>query len=147
MIRTNILRAAGKRVHLPSSNPSLLSGTKTTRARQHFLDVAQPFPCFRHHIHCTQLNNATPRNEVNLPLEHTSNPTALPPAPTDLLELYRGLVAAGRLNWDDEQVRCIMKVRPHQCFSQQLYAKSIVSCGNCLILFMIIRHRSNSWLN
>ncbi|OWZ77983.1 AFG1-family ATPase [Cryptococcus neoformans Bt85] len=111
MIRTNILRAAGKRVHLPSSNRSLLSGTKTTRARQHLLDVAQPFPCFRHHIHCTPLNNPTPRNEVNLPLEHTSNPTALPPAPTDLLELYRGLVAAGRLNWDDEQVRCIMKLR------------------------------------
>ncbi|WVQ79180.1 hypothetical protein IAT38_001276 [Cryptococcus sp. DSM 104549] len=33
------------------------------------------------------------------------------PAPTDLLELYRGLVASGRLKWDDEQVRCVMKLR------------------------------------
>ncbi|WWC92798.1 uncharacterized protein L201_007757 [Kwoniella dendrophila CBS 6074] len=33
------------------------------------------------------------------------------PAPTDLLELYRGLVATGRLKWDDEQVRCVMKLR------------------------------------
>lgn len=29
----------------------------------------------------------------------------------DLLERYRGLVASGRLKWDDEQVRTIMKVR------------------------------------
>ena len=28
----------------------------------------------------------------------------------DLLERYRGLVASGRLQWDDEQVRTIMKV-------------------------------------
>nr|XP_019043548.1 AFG1-family ATPase [Kwoniella bestiolae CBS 10118]OCF22478.1 AFG1-family ATPase [Kwoniella bestiolae CBS 10118] len=33
------------------------------------------------------------------------------PAPTDLLELYRGLVAGGRLKWDDEQVRCVIKLR------------------------------------
>ncbi|OCF33532.1 AFG1-family ATPase [Kwoniella heveanensis BCC8398] len=31
--------------------------------------------------------------------------------PTDLLELYRGLVATGRLKWDDEQVRTVMKLR------------------------------------
>ena len=34
------------------------------------------------------------------------------PASTDLLELYRGMVTAGRLKWDDEQVRCIIKVHP-----------------------------------
>jgi hypothetical protein len=28
----------------------------------------------------------------------------------DLLERYRGLVALGRVKWDDEQVRTIMKV-------------------------------------
>ncbi|WVQ74984.1 hypothetical protein IAR50_004592 [Cryptococcus sp. DSM 104548] len=32
-------------------------------------------------------------------------------ASTDLLDLYRQLVADGRLKWDDEQVRCIMKLR------------------------------------
>ncbi|WVF68274.1 hypothetical protein IAT40_003039 [Kwoniella sp. CBS 6097] len=31
--------------------------------------------------------------------------------PTDLLELYRGMVASGRLKWDDEQVRTVMKLR------------------------------------
>ncbi|KAE8542517.1 hypothetical protein D1P53_001296 [Cryptococcus gattii VGV] len=49
--------------------------------------------------------------KLNLNHGHASNTAALPPAPTDLLELYRGLVAAGRLNWDDEQVRCVMKLR------------------------------------
>lgn len=34
------------------------------------------------------------------------------PASTDLLELYRGMVAQGRLKWDDEQVRCVIKVCP-----------------------------------
>ncbi len=34
------------------------------------------------------------------------------PTSTDLLELYRGLVAQGKLKWDDEQVRCVMKVCP-----------------------------------
>ncbi|WVR08057.1 hypothetical protein IAU60_005103 [Kwoniella sp. DSM 27419] len=33
------------------------------------------------------------------------------PTSTDLLELYRGLVATGRLKWDDEQVRTVMKLR------------------------------------
>jgi hypothetical protein len=28
----------------------------------------------------------------------------------DLLELYRDTVARGKLKWDDEQVRCVMKV-------------------------------------
>lgn len=32
------------------------------------------------------------------------------PAPTDLLEVYRALVASGRLKWDDEQVRVVMRV-------------------------------------
>jgi hypothetical protein len=31
------------------------------------------------------------------------------PASTDLLEVYRGLVAQGRLRWDEEQVRVVMK--------------------------------------
>ncbi|TYJ52950.1 hypothetical protein B9479_006419 [Cryptococcus floricola] len=34
-----------------------------------------------------------------------------PHSSTDLLDLYRQLVADGRLKWDDEQVRCIMKLR------------------------------------
>lgn len=32
------------------------------------------------------------------------------PVSMDLLELYRGLVAQGRLKWDDEQVRTVMQV-------------------------------------
>lgn len=32
------------------------------------------------------------------------------PASTDLLEVYRGMVAQGRLAWDEEQVRIVMKV-------------------------------------
>jgi hypothetical protein len=32
------------------------------------------------------------------------------PASTDLLEVYRGLVAQGKLSWDEEQVRIVMKV-------------------------------------
>ncbi|EAL20923.1 hypothetical protein CNBE2840 [Cryptococcus deneoformans B-3501A] len=113
MIRKNVSRAVGQRLHLPSSNPSLSSGTRTTRTTI-LLGATQTFPfCLRHHIHCTSLKNATPLiSEVKLPHDHASNPpAALPPAPTDLLELYRGLVAAGRLNWDDEQVRCVMKLR------------------------------------
>ncbi len=39
-----------------------------------------------------------------------SSPAASAPASTDLLELYRGLVVQGRLKWDDEQVRCVIKV-------------------------------------
>jgi hypothetical protein len=31
-------------------------------------------------------------------------------ASTDLLEVYRGMVATGKLRWDDEQIRCVMKV-------------------------------------
>lgn len=34
------------------------------------------------------------------------------PASTDLLEVYRGLVAQGKLSWDEEQVRIVMKVYP-----------------------------------
>jgi hypothetical protein len=33
------------------------------------------------------------------------------PTSTDLLEVYRGMVAQGRLNYDPEQVRIVMKVR------------------------------------
>lgn len=32
------------------------------------------------------------------------------PTSTDLLEVYRGMVAQGRLNYDPEQVRIVMKV-------------------------------------
>lgn len=32
------------------------------------------------------------------------------PPTVDLLESYRDLVASGRLKWDDEQVRVVMKV-------------------------------------
>lgn len=34
------------------------------------------------------------------------------PSSTDLLEVYRGMVAQGRLSWDEEQVRVVMKVCP-----------------------------------
>jgi len=34
------------------------------------------------------------------------------PTSTDLLEVYRGMVARGRLAYDPEQVRIVMKVRP-----------------------------------
>ncbi|WRT69692.1 uncharacterized protein IL334_006682 [Kwoniella shivajii] len=44
-------------------------------------------------------------------VQRNDDKLAQPPAPTDLLELYRGLVASGRLKWDDEQVRCVMKLR------------------------------------
>jgi hypothetical protein len=37
------------------------------------------------------------------------------PASTDLLEVYRGMVAQGRLAWDEEQVRIVMKVSPGPC--------------------------------
>ncbi|KAL7425111.1 hypothetical protein Q5752_000799 [Cryptotrichosporon argae] len=40
---------------------------------------------------------------------HENTPAAL--VPTDLLEVYRGLVASGQLRWDDEQVRVVMKLR------------------------------------
>lgn len=32
------------------------------------------------------------------------------PRSTDLLEVYRGMVATGKLRWDDEQIRCVIKV-------------------------------------
>ena len=48
------------------------------------------------------------------------------PAITDLLELYRGLVAQGKLKWDDEQVRCVVKVGSipiHTCFRSPLSSR------------------------
>nr|KIR46773.1 AFG1-family ATPase [Cryptococcus bacillisporus CA1280] len=110
MIRTNLLRASGQCPHPLSSKPSLSSGAKTSTSIS-LLSVTQTFSCIRRHIHCTPLRNAAPLCEANLNHGHASNTAALPPAPTDLLELYGGLVAAGRLNWDDEQVRCVMKLR------------------------------------
>jgi hypothetical protein len=38
------------------------------------------------------------------------------PTSTDLLEVYRGMVAQGRLAYDPEQVRIVMKVRPCSVF-------------------------------
>ncbi|WVO23098.1 uncharacterized protein IAS62_004443 [Cryptococcus decagattii] len=110
MIRANLLRAAGQCPHPLSSKPSLSSGAKTSTSIS-LLSVTQAFSCIRRHIHCTPLRNVAPLLEANLNQGHASNTAALPPAPTDLRELYRGLVAAGRLNWDDEQVRCVMKLR------------------------------------
>jgi hypothetical protein len=52
-------------------------------------------------------------------VEGATSPAELPdagpsmtnlPASTDLLEVYRGMVAQGRLAWDEEQVRIVMKV-------------------------------------
>ena len=40
----------------------------------------------------------------------TDNMTSSVPTSSDLLEFYRGLVAQGRLKWDDDQVRCVLKV-------------------------------------
>ena len=44
--------------------------------------------------------------DANPPMAGPSNL----PASTDLLEVYRGMVAQGRLAWDEEQVRIVMKV-------------------------------------
>lgn len=44
--------------------------------------------------------------EENPPMPGPSNL----PASTDLLEVYRGMVAQGRLAWDEEQVRIVMRV-------------------------------------
>ncbi|KAK6908458.1 hypothetical protein I203_102460 [Kwoniella mangroviensis CBS 8507] len=52
------------------------------------------------------ISQASPSNQAR----HAQVNAQLP-APTDLLELYRGLVASGRLKWDDDQVRCVMKLR------------------------------------
>jgi hypothetical protein len=46
-----------------------------------------------------------------------SSSQASVPATTDLLEAYRSLVAQGRLTWDDEQVRIVMKVRTAPSYS------------------------------
>ncbi|TXT13692.1 hypothetical protein VHUM_01059 [Vanrija humicola] len=52
----------------------------------------------------------TPRLATRL--SSTAGPSASqPPAPPDLLESYRTLVSSGRLTWDDEQVRTVMKLR------------------------------------
>ena len=48
--------------------------------------------------------------------------SSLLPANTNILEVYRGIVAQGKLKWDDEQVRCVVKVH----------------------LFELIKHRSPS---
>ena len=70
------------------------------------------------------LNKMPQTLKVNLPRYHSTSTStsfrseAIPHevagssevANTDLLEVYRGLVAQGKLQWDDEQVRCIMKV-------------------------------------
>lgn len=47
-----------------------------------------------------------PSEAAAVPAQNASNL----PASTDLLEVYRGLVAQGRLRWDEEQVRVVMKV-------------------------------------
>ncbi|KAK8849679.1 hypothetical protein IAR55_005014 [Kwoniella newhampshirensis] len=60
--------------------------------------------------HTPRLRDAE-REEAWKEAEGWDDVPAQPPAPTDLLELYRGLVATGRLKWDDEQVRCVMKLR------------------------------------
>lgn len=51
-----------------------------------------------------------------------AGPSGLP-ASTDLLEVYRGMVAQGRLAWDEEQVRIVMKVgRSPPRISCEVYA-------------------------
>ncbi|WWC65826.1 uncharacterized protein I303_108448 [Kwoniella dejecticola CBS 10117] len=54
---------------------------------------------------------STSRDLHITPLRQDANDAVQVPAPTDLLELYRGLVASGRLKWDDEQVRTVIKLR------------------------------------
>lgn len=35
------------------------------------------------------------------------------PQQTDLLDIYRGLVITGRIQYDEDQIRVIMEVRPY----------------------------------
>lgn len=46
----------------------------------------------------------------------------------DLLEVYRGLVASGRLTWDDEQVRVVMKVSHFPCTVNNSFDTSSRNC-------------------
>jgi hypothetical protein len=62
------------------------------------------------------IHSSSARRNASQPPTYAQLEEAVPevsglPASTDLLELYRGMVTAGRLKWDDEQVRCIIKVR------------------------------------
>ncbi|GMK55042.1 hypothetical protein CspeluHIS016_0200980 [Cutaneotrichosporon spelunceum] len=45
------------------------------------------------------------------PAETVVPPSETETQKTDLLEVYRGLVESGRLTWDDEQVRIVMRLR------------------------------------
>ena len=48
------------------------------------------------------------------------------PSSVDLLEVYRSYVARGKLKWDDEQVRVVMKVRPCLLSSPDLQLRHLL---------------------
>lgn len=64
---------------------------------------------------CRHLHSSATRRDAQQPsfeeLKEAVPELSGLPASTDLLELYRGMATAGKLRWDDEQVRCIIKVR------------------------------------
>ncbi|ORY34742.1 AFG1-like ATPase-domain-containing protein [Naematelia encephala] len=73
-------------------------------------------PLLRHHGRIVALSQ--PPSSRYIPgRRYTSSTATTPSNPSDvetkqdLLEYYRSMVTSGRLNWDDEQVRVIMKLR------------------------------------
>ncbi|ORX37709.1 AFG1-like ATPase-domain-containing protein [Kockovaella imperatae] len=65
----------------------------------------QPVSTIRVHTEAT----LTAPHHVHLRSYTSSTESAV--STTDLLEVYRGLVAQGKLEWDDEQIRCIVKLK------------------------------------
>ena len=59
----------------------------------------------------TRMHFEQPTSTAIPPARDGLNGSSMQIASQDLLETYRGLVASGRLAWDDEQVRTVMKVR------------------------------------
>jgi len=92
---------AGKAVIVAGRNP------RTIRTIQYLPGVKRGNPDIDPlHKRGHTIRHASTSTQV----ERENSPTGDLPASTDLLELYRGWVAQGRLRWDDEQVRCVMKV-------------------------------------
>lgn len=60
--------------------------------------------------HATTATSPIEKHAVHDENPPTAGPSYLPSS-TDLLEVYRGMVAQGRLAWDEEQVRVVMKVK------------------------------------
>lgn len=58
----------------------------------------------------TKIPDAGAADVIEAVADGTATGSSGVPVSMDLLELYRGLVAQGRLKWDDEQVRTVMQV-------------------------------------